>query len=226
MIDIYITKQGIPYLRRFHEGEYYYDKFEDSDQILPHLEKSVELEEGFTLRSYFWMLITYPSLQLLDKFSSDFIEEYLRCPSEECVFDDDEISYLSINRLVNYENLGYEKNEEDDWRIEDSIDFCGVGEDTNYAIEFSPLDKLLDYEVKIDPAIIVIEQSGDLTDYSDITEKYQDFRGKDDTFSLFEFVRYIIWELSFCGTPEDRENKNSEIQESIDKAMEELGEGE
>ena len=224
MTGIYLTKYGTPYISSFREGEFHYYEFQDDSEILSYLGESVELEEGFTLRSYFYLLIMHSSLQLLDMFSTDYVEEFTKCPSKGCLFDDDEISYLSLSRIVNYENLGFRENEEDDWRIEDCIDFSGVGEESAYAIEFSPLDKLLDYEIKIDPAVISIEQPGDLTDYEDLTEKYQDFRGKDNNFTLFEFVKSIIWELSFCGTPEDRENKVGEIQNSLDKAMKELGE--
>lgn len=204
----------------------------DPIHILFHLHEPIVIEEGFTLRNYFNFIECYPHFRLIDGFFDCYLEEYQNLITN-CYDSDKEIDYLSLNRVMSYEEhrqISLEGIEEilpetdDKEGIEVSehiqyfISFNGMGKDgtTSYSIMFSPLKELLDHEIKIDKAIISIELPGEIEDYENLQDKYVTRRAKDNNFTLYEFMKGIIWELSFCGCPESKEQKLKELEDNID----------
>jgi len=184
------------------------------DDILMESNSHIEtLEEGFTLRDYFRMIIAYDKLQQLDGFFPSYIEEYLKCPEDGCISDN--ISNLCLKRIVTVE-LHEDGHVLD---IQNYINFDGMGNNDgiNWGVEFSSLNKLLDIPIKINNGTVYITKfKGDRIDKND------EFKSPEsDSLKLFDFVSEIIWELSFCGTPENRDNENSKLN----IAMEEIKDG-
>lgn len=78
------------------------------------------------------------------------------------------------------------------------------------AIEFSPMYTLADYKIKIGKKLIV-------TDY-DVDVKKKDINSEIDfqpSITLIELLYAIFWELSFCGSPKQRDDKMDNLQKQI-----------
>ncbi len=269
------------------EGEYVnipYEKYiktftntEVDNHLLANLDKKVKLEDGYTLRNYFSMVTKYKSLQNLDSYFSDFLEEVNKAPTSGCNCksgEERDIEFLEIYKYVCYETYSDEwvdtfipkpvDNELKekgltDWEEENgfkhklaqnilkrkkagtwestppSIDdywaFHGLGykltkeqseskdnhmklkegERIPWAIEFCPIDQLLDLPIIIgDTQIHICPEDSDVS-------KWKSYKAE-GSISLYNFVKYIIWELSFCGTPNQRDGK----RDDLDKRCEEI----
>lgn len=76
----------------------------------------------------------------------------------------------------------------------------------SYAIELSPMYNLTDYKIKIRKEILIT----DWTDKNPISNiKRIDFQ---HPILLVEVLYWVIWELSFFGSPKDREEESSELK--------------
>jgi len=188
-------------------GEIWYESFEDGSWLLTeenlfsHLRDTIELEEGFTLRNYFELFEKYPLLVLLDEFLPAYIKEYKNCPSSECTSED--LDYLELNRTV-ARNVWKDGTSDLEWYVgfdgwsEKGYEYYPGSEDKGHywGIEFMHLDKLLDMELRLGKANIDIYSS----DY-----KLEGSYKANTAFTFYEFLKEPIWELSFIGEPEDRD---------------------
>jgi hypothetical protein len=141
----------------------------------------IELEEEYTLRSYFRMLETYSLLLDLNEFFPTFMDQYNSCPDNVCVIEN--IDHLEINKTI--EMVGFPGNP----RLEMYISFNGVlGKDT-CEIKSYQLEDILDIMVKLGKLKHIV--FGDRVDIFEF----------ESVFTLFEFIDGIAWELSFHGAP-------------------------
>jgi len=181
-----------------------------------YLNKQIQLEDGFTLRNYFELIEKYELFQFLDTFFGNYLEEFNNCPSQDC--KNTEINYIIINRHITYEDEhSFEPpkllNEVEDLvtsedglihidkSITNELIVHGFNEKENtfYALDFNPLKDLLDYEIKIGETLLCINN-----DHS--------YNIQDTDINLFEFIKSIIYELSFHGSGEDRNLKKDELE--------------
>lgn len=82
---------------------------------------------------------------------------------------------------------------------------------TNYAVEFTPVGKLIEKEV------VLRENLGIFTsDLDNFKMTHNDETFNDATYTLGHILHGIIWELSFLGSPVDRDEKADEINQSLD----------
>lgn len=234
---ILLTKDGKAIFHDLDEESKEWESREITEShILFHLQEPIVLEEGFTLRSYFHLIENYPLFKLIDYFLGCYLEEFQECPENGCTDPDNEIDYLCLNRVMVYEAptsiepsriFSFEEDlvdEDGNIHIEDSIEydihFDGVSEDglNHYAIEFTSLNKLLDHKIVIGNAKISIELPGRIEDYDNLEDKFITRETEDNNFTLYEFVKEIIWELSFCGCPEERDDKWEMIEKRAEEA--------
>jgi hypothetical protein len=143
----------------------------------------VELEQGYTLRSFFRMFEKYALLVKLDAFVADCRQRYLRCPKGHCTSDD--IDHLQFYKTV--EMIGFPGEP----RLEIYNTLCGARGGENLEIKSFHLENLLDMPLKLGVLKHIV--FGDKVDVFEF----------DTVFSLFEFIEGIIWELSFQGTPKE-----------------------
>ena len=155
------------------------DNHVESD-ILRFLSSQIELEDGYTLRSFFQMIDRYRLLFDLNLFFPDYAEQYRNCPSEGCAADAPD--YLQFSKTV--EMIGFPEK-----RMEIYNTFSGVYENEAYEIRSLQLDNLLDLPVKLGRLKHVI--------FGDPVELFE----FDTVFTLFEFIDGIAWELSFHVIP-------------------------
>jgi len=78
----------------------------------------------------------------------------------------------------------------------------------SFAVEFTPVFKLADYIIKIDNKVIITQWNK--SECKDIKLKGQPY------IRLIEVLYEIFWELSFLGSPEERDEKCERLGQSVD----------
>ncbi len=153
------------------------------DNPLMLLSCAVELETGFTLRSFFRMVERYDVLTKLSAFLPDCLARYRACPSSECIID--AIDRLEFCKTV--EMIGFPG----DPRLEIYTSLIGVRNGKTCEIRMFALEHLLDMPVRLGVLKHVI--FGDKVDVFEF----------ETAFNLFEFIDGVVWEMSFHGTPKE-----------------------
>lgn len=153
--------------------------------LLMFLGFKVDLEKGYTLRSWFQMLGKYSLLASLNAFLPTSIEQYLACPANGCCFDG--FDHLEFNKTV--EMIGFPGNP----RLEIYNSFHGIKSHKTFALKSVRMENILDMSVRLGKLKHVV--FGDKVDIFEF----------DTVFSLFEFIDGIAWELSFHGSPKQCE---------------------
>lgn len=151
------------------------------NEILPYLSYKVELEEGFTLKSYFRMIQQYPVLEKLNPFFSSFMQQYHTSPETDS--SSGYIDFLELSKTV--EMIGYPGSP----RLEVYNAFRGITGKEIIEIKFFQIQTLLNIPVKLGNLKHVV--FGDKVDVFEF----------DTFYNFFEFIDGIAWELSFHGAP-------------------------
>jgi len=186
------------------KGNYVFSQLNSEWNILGFLNEVVELEEGFTIRDWFKLVINYSDLQKLDNFFPEFIEEYLNCPENGCVDTENEINEIEIQKIINIDKIEDEKNECNIY-----IDISGNGnnyeggQNIKFGIELLPLKNYLDVPLKLLPVVFI-----------------EDMKNRNEAkinYSLFELITSYIYEISFFGTPRKRDEQSDELKKSVEE---------
>lgn len=223
---IKLTKDKIIYSNQFNpESDKYVEK--EVPHLHFYLNEEVELSDDFTLGDLFKYIERNKGIFNV-VFSSQLghypLQVYLDEINKPGPEKDDEIDFLEIQRCGEYWNEG---------DIELFIDFRGINEkeDIGYAVEFTPLNKLKhlplrlnkDFsisEMKIPPRIIMYLVG--------LLKKISIPLGKWDTpfdrifvkgkinFTVYELISSVLYEISFVGSPEERDAEWSMVKEDIE----------
>jgi len=153
-------------------------------EILQYLGCQIELEEDYSLRSFFKMIEKYDLLAKLNWFLPTYIEQYQDCPDRGC--DSGAIDRLELFKTV--EMIGYPEK-----GLEIYCSIRGILKSEPVEIRSLQLNSLLDMPLMLGKLKHVV--FGDRVDLFEF----------DTVFSLFEFIDGITWELSFHVTPEQCE---------------------
>jgi len=148
---------------------------------LVYLSYRIELEAGYTLRSFFRLFARYGDLARLSPFLADSMKRYRESPESGCVYPG--FDRLELSKTV--EMIGFPG----DPRLEIYMSFQGVSGEEVEELKFVPLESLLDMPVSLGLLKHII--FGDKVDLFEFETVY----------TLFEFIDGILWELSFHGTP-------------------------
>ncbi len=150
-------------------------------EALMFLPFKIELEDGFTLRTYFRMPEKYPLLGKLSMFFPDLMKQYLKSPVSGCVADG--IGHLELSKTV--EMIGFPGEP----RMEIYNSFHGVFGKEHFELKRYKLEDLLDMPVKLGRLKHIV--FGDKVDIFEF----------DTVFTLFELIDAVAWELSFQTGP-------------------------
>lgn len=163
--------------------------------------RSCKLADGVTLRDVLMLLdsdlIVFDAV--LGNWCADLVEEGLRKPAQKAKTD---LAYLELYWQVS------------EWRGAigglDLPSFHAL-DDTgqNYAIELMPVNKLVDLPLKLNKDIKI---------YNDEDIKPV-FESKIESFTLGQILMGIIHELSFFGSPANRDAKAKEFDSRIQDAL-------
>lgn len=147
------------------------------NEILPYLSYKVELEEGFTLRSYFKMIEQYPVLEKLNPFFSSFMQQYHISPETDS--SSGYMDFLELSKTV--EMIGYPGSP----RLEVYNAFRGITGKEIIEIKFFQIQTLLNIPVKLGNLKHVV--FGDKVDIFEF----------DTFYNFFEFIDGIAWVSAF-----------------------------
>jgi hypothetical protein len=84
-----------------------------------------------------------------------------------------------------------------------------------YAIEFSPVNTLMDYVIKIRREMHITDWDKKGDDMGNVVDFCP-------SITLIEVLYSVFWELSFMGSPKDRDQKTEEIKEAYEAVMDEI----
>jgi hypothetical protein len=141
----------------------------------------IDLAEGFSLRSFFEMLSTYPVLAELNPFIPELMRRYGDCPAHGCnggFFD-----FLEFGKTV--EMIGFPGEP----RLEIYPVFHGRSGSEAVEIKSFEMGMLLDVPVALGKLQHVI--------FGDKTDRFE----FETVYTLFEFIDGIVWALSFHNAP-------------------------
>jgi len=224
-MELLLTRKGEIFYNNWNSDNEDWDKEKIVNEPF-YLHSSIELEEGYTLRDYFQMILNYPDLQKLDPFFPEFISEYYECPQENCVSED--IKHLELNYIASYEcektiELSeplFDNGPQDmESHVDIFIDFFGMGTDdeTHWGLDFIDLKDLLDHKIVLGVAKVSIEKEGNYKDYENLKDKFIVKESKNCGYSLYDFIHTIIYELSFHGNKEQKKKRMDEIQKTVEE---------
>jgi hypothetical protein len=145
------------------------------------LSSGVDLDEGYTLRSWFQMFEEYSVLTDLNPFLPTLMEEYSSCPKSGCLFDG--VDHFEFRKVV--EMIGFPGEP----RLEIYNSFKGLKNHDELDSRSVRMEYTLDMPVLLGKLKHVV--FGDKADIFEFETVY----------SLFEFIDGIAWELSFFGAP-------------------------
>lgn len=167
-----------------------YDSGVVPKDILGCLSSRVQLEKGFSLRSVFMLVARYPELKRLSPFISIAEQDAAICPQHGCVTPDfTELVFAKTVELTGapgepimnvFTTFRGVLPLEDPSRHEGQPPLCGE-------LRFHRLNALLDMPIRLGRLRHVV--FGDRTSMLEC----------DTTFTLFEILEGIAWELSFQG---------------------------
>jgi hypothetical protein len=141
----------------------------------------VELDTGYTLRSFFMMLETYPLLSRLNPFSSSYMDQYQACSKKKCICEG--VDYIELGKTVEMTGFPGEPS------MEIYSTFKGAGSGNTVDIRSYWFDNLLDLNVKLGKLKHVV--------FGDTVETFE-FQ---TVYNLFELIDGILWALSFHNMP-------------------------
>lgn len=205
----YISTKRWKYNEETKEGGWEIKELKEFNTILDFLKYNVELEEGYTLRDWFHMILNYPNLQKIDKYFESYLEEFRLCPQSDCFSE--RMPSLQFTKTINitlYKNDNKEEKLKNDVEIYNS--FSGNrqnSDEPDWGLDFLPLKEYLDTPIKLGKGILIKEDHNLPIKESYKTEEYE------TTYALWDIVQYIIWEISFYGTPERRDQESEELSE-------------
>lgn len=188
--------------------------------ISKYLGDPIKIEEGVTFGRIFDICImnrdifntifySFTRGYNIDMFIDDYVNE---------VEDDDHVSaidYLHVYRT--YEHMIF-----DDGTVDHSYSygFGGVGKADehgviNYGVGFTSLSKLKDLPIKTDNELdITVDTGKSFDEVETLEEKYVLVHKADIPITLFNFIGAILFEISFHGTPKDRNDFADNLTET------------
>lgn len=210
----FLEKQIWEYNNVKKKGEYKYFKIkEKSPTVLFYLNKVIELENGFTVRDWFKLVINYPALQKLDYFIDSYLEEYKICPQSGCINSENKINVIALQKIIKFEN--YEDNHNYDSCI--FIDVFGQTKDEiHYGIDFLHLKNYLDMPMKLLQGI-TYRESYKKEEKKDLKTERNNYEIINVYYTLFDLISSFIDEISFHGIPKEKDEKMNELKEIIER---------
>lgn len=247
--DLTLTKDGRIIYKKWvyveEEGAGHYEYIDVTDEPFRFLSKSVKIEEGFTLDHLF--KIVQDSVDILDVIFDNcwigsFISHYKKIRGtwvpEKYEYHPDGIEFLRLYwnpELDEMENppktyiWGLDRPSFDGqgWELrEDKVEDWGgykKGTRINWGIDFSPIEQILHLPLILDEEFNVSNDTKHWKPNMTDSEKYALMTNR--KYRLSDVIEGVFWELSFYGSPEDKEEKAQHIKGIKDELDEAIANG-
>lgn len=216
------------------QGEY--KEFDRTDNTITHIWDNCLLASDVTLRDIFLLLNT--ELEVFDaiigNWCKEIVIEGLTQPAKVVgIYNPDEIEYLEITSSIFYDDgseygpsfhghnkpsfggVGFELKEDKLYDWNDSATGLPAiewpkGERIPWGISFSKANDLIDLPVKLGDTVTVYNENINSDKYHEVLTVY-----KGVTYTLGNILHCIIWEMSFHGGPDKRDEVSKELRETL-----------
>lgn len=193
-----------------------------SSDLPKYIGEPIKIEEGVTFKRIFNLIIMNRKIfnTIFYSFTRGFdidlyIEDYLK-ESEDV---DSAIDYCEVYRV--YENFKYDDGTEEDQYY---YAFHGKGKPTkegalNYGFSFTSLSELKNLPIKTNENLEITIDTGlsfDDKDF-DLKNKYKKIHTAKIPITLFNFIGAILYEITFTGTPANRDEKLNDLQDTVER---------
>lgn len=192
---VHITKRGIKALKWDSEVRQYVEQ--EIRFGLHVLRCACHLDEGVTLADIFHAVEQDPDLvRFLERWSwcdLNAFHEEARKPAAAA----SDLFYIEIAKYLKW----------DERDAQETIEVSGIGEPdehgmTHYGLDFIPVNQLVELPVRLRPEMRIWK------DHKKLGEA-------PCTFTLLDILGEIYFEISFYGSPEDRDCQSAELQETM-----------
>jgi hypothetical protein len=208
------------------EGAYVDDDV--TDQASRHLFSTVALAPDVTLHDILLLLDIDPLLQ--EVFARDWAEELRaevmgeNAPSAPSIeYDPKGIEYLELYQVwsqdsfsgklkpihrLDFHGVGFVLRED---VVRDGCIDYRAGERIKWSLSFSSPLKMLHLSVRLNPEVILYEGNMDSVNY-----RKEIGRMRNPGVTLGQVIHGVLWELSFHGSPETRDEKSAQVKSLAD----------
>jgi hypothetical protein len=195
---------------------------EVTKDLISYFGEYIEIKDNFTLGDLLKHLKKYNVL--LDLFFATelgyfktmpfFVEaERLFDPDKNKINREEKIEYLEICWNISVNKYKQEKE------LSVTTDFGGRGKTTCWGIEFTPLNELATYPLKLTDKISIMYD--DIDNIKKVFNKVI-FKDVEYGFRLRDVIGAILFEISYCGYPKDRNKKWTDLKDRVKKAKKNL----
>ncbi len=236
MSTIHLSKDGIRYTNDYNPNcDEYVDKVVDS--LIPHLRCEIKISDDYTLEDLFKILDEEVSRYDLI-FGSELGNHPLSLYIDDINKDAGDIEKDGMEFLEVYWSMGCEEYNGREKEVQVSADFHGWGVWANdehspypdeieggFAIEFTPLAQLRHYPLKIRTKTKIYLDNGkyEKDEEGNMTSKIL-FEGH-KFFTVFDFISAILFEISWGGSPNDRDETFKDIEDDVQEVKDKIASG-
>lgn len=186
-LDKLLITENQNIIENFVEGESVQEKVLQPYEAICKLNYRIILNNAFTLRDYFELIKKYDTFKILDPYFNEYLEIFEICQKNNCKCND--IEHLTLEKMI---DCKFHKNIND---VNIDIVFNGIKKKQIIELDTYFLDQILDHKIKLGQTHINIEEKNG----NSIIQKHGN-----GSFTLYEFIKNIIWELSFFIDPKNR----------------------
>jgi hypothetical protein len=166
-----------------------------TDKAPSYLFDACTLEEGVVLEDIFQLLERH--LDVYKTVMGDVIKDVVKEGLQPYTGEEKELEYLEL-----YWGIDYDEDEKEfPGNILPGFHGIGIAGEIPYCLMLTPANEIAGLPLKLCQEFIVSSNT-----------KYEIFEGPQ--FSLGQILYGIIWELSWFGSPEERERKKQELAQS------------
>lgn len=182
------------------------------------LRNACSIEKGVTLKDII-------NIVGKDKKLSELVGEYSWCNVAAFVKEvnkpSSKKSDLSAIELGKYAELHKAHGSEKYGDLDIHIHVSGIDDkdpETGWAIEFTPVNEMADVEVRLNPELPFHDWR------QEVTTNLETMRGT-ACFTLLEVLTEIFYEISFCGSPKERDEASLNLKQTVDEVKEAIESG-
>ena len=231
---IYITPEGY-FLSKWNSKKRTYEATTlDTSEIILRLNTQVFLTDGVRLKHVFTPLMDEELFaiifhtdwwkELMNEIKSKQWPDWVGDKKLKKDIDGDELEYLELYKTINFSSEKKSMEYSTMWHFhgigypfitqqQAQSSYRQVGERQSYAIEFHSMSELMNLPLRV----------GTISLYNDDVEDYKkrqvlDF--ENGWLTLYELIHGIVWEMSFCGAGESKEDMKEELTSSVEEIEE------
>jgi hypothetical protein len=193
---VHITKRGIEALQWDSSARRYVKQKVPTALYL--LRCDCHVETDVTLGDIFRAVEQDPELtRFLERWCACGVDAFHAEARKAAPEKDSEIACIEIAKHFEW----------DDQEAQELVDLSGIGEPdengvTRYGFDFTPLNEVAHLPVRLQPRIEIRKDGEKLGDAP-------------CTFTLLDVLGEIYWEISFYGSPEDRDRQAAKLDEAV-----------